>query len=69
MVRYSHISKSRLGAQALTLPSDRNDISSLPAWVKIPKQITDVHLVQLARANDGVLATLDEGIPGAFLIL
>ncbi len=45
-----------------------NDISSLPQWVKSPAQITDGHLVQLASANGAVLATLDEGIPGAFLI-
>ena len=47
---------------------DGNDISSLPIWVKTPKQTTDGHLVQLAKANGAVLATLDEGIPGAFLI-
>ncbi|MGA3264341.1 MAG: PIN domain-containing protein [Terracidiphilus sp.] len=53
---------------AFTLLPDSNDISSLPAWVKNPKQITDGHLVQLASANGAVLATLDKGIPGAFLI-
>jgi predicted nucleic acid-binding protein len=53
---------------ALTLLPDGNDISSLPAWVKTPKQTTDGHLVQLASANGAVLATLDKGIPGAFLI-
>jgi hypothetical protein len=47
---------------------DRNDISSLPKWVKSPAQTTDGHLLQLAKANGAVLATLDEGIPGAFLI-
>jgi hypothetical protein len=47
---------------------DRNDISSLPKWVKSPAQTTDGHLLQLAIANGAVLATLDEGIPGAFLI-
>lgn len=47
---------------------DRNDISALPKWVKSPKQTTDGHLVQLANANGAVLATLDEGVPGAFLI-
>jgi predicted nucleic acid-binding protein len=55
-------------AQPLTFLSDGNDISALPAWVKSPKQTTDGHLVQLASANGAVLATLDEGIPGAFLI-
>jgi uncharacterized protein len=47
---------------------DGNDISSLPKWVKSPAQTTDGHLVQLASANGAVLATLDEGIPGAFRI-
>jgi hypothetical protein len=47
---------------------DGNDISFLPKWVKSPAQTTDGHLVQLASANGAVLATLDEGIPGAFLI-
>jgi predicted nucleic acid-binding protein len=53
---------------ALTLLPDANDIHFLPAWVKTPKQTTDGHLVQLARSNEAVLATLDEGIPGSFLI-
>lgn len=48
--------------------SDAHDVSHLPAWVKTPKQITDGHLSQLATANSGILATLDEGIAGAFLI-
>jgi predicted nucleic acid-binding protein len=48
--------------------ADTHDISYLPAWVKIAKQITDGHLAQLAKANGGVLATLDRKIPGAFLI-
>jgi hypothetical protein len=53
---------------ALTFLPDGNDISSLPAWVKTPRQTTDGHLVQLASVNAAVLATLDEGIPGAYLI-
>src|SRR6516162_4345110 len=55
-------------ASALTLIfiSDDHDISHLPAWVKSPKQTTDGHLVQLARTNSAVLATLDERIPGAY---
>ena len=55
-------------AQPLTFLADGNDVSALPAWVKAPKQITDGHLLQLASANGAVLATLDEGIPRAFLI-
>jgi predicted nucleic acid-binding protein len=53
---------------ALSLLPDGNDVSSLPAWVKTPRQITDGHLVQLASASGAILATLDEGIPGAYLI-
>lgn len=55
-------------AQPLVFLSDGNDISHLPAWVKSPAQMTDGHLVQLAKANGAVLATLDAGILGAFLI-
>jgi predicted nucleic acid-binding protein len=47
---------------------DGNDVSALPTWVKSPGQTTDGHLVQLASANGAVLATLDVGIPGAYLI-
>jgi uncharacterized protein len=48
--------------------ADDHDLSRLPDWVKTPKQITDGHLLELARANGATLATLDEKIPGAFLI-
>jgi hypothetical protein len=58
----------RAKAGPLTFIPDGHDISHLPAWVKTPKQTTDGHLVQLASANGAVLATLDERIPGAYLI-
>ena len=48
--------------------SDDHEISHLPAWVKAPKQITDGHMVKLASASGASLATLDGGIPGAYLI-
>lgn len=48
--------------------SDDRDISRLPKWVRTPKQTTDGHLAELARANGAVLATLDRRIPGAFVI-
>ena len=47
---------------------DDHDVSHIPAWVKTPKQITDGHLVELARAKAAVLATLDGRIPGAYMI-
>jgi predicted nucleic acid-binding protein len=58
----------RASKLALTFITDDHDISHLPAWVKIPKQTTDGHLVQLASSNGAVLATLDEKILGAYLI-
>ena len=48
--------------------ADKNDMSRLPAWVKLSKQSTDGHLWQLAKSNRAVLATLDQGIPDAFEI-
>jgi uncharacterized protein len=48
--------------------SDGQDISHLPKWVKSPKQTTDGHLVELAKANGAQLATLDGKIPGSFLM-
>jgi hypothetical protein len=47
---------------------DEHDVSHLPTWVRAPKQITDGHLSKLATANSAVLATLDESIPGSYLI-
>jgi uncharacterized protein len=47
---------------------DGHDVSHLPGWVKAPKQITDGHLSDLAKANGALLATLDENIPGSYLI-
>ena len=55
-------------AARFTFFSDDRDISHLPKWVKSPKQTTDGHLAELAKANEAVLATLDRRIPGAFLI-
>jgi predicted nucleic acid-binding protein len=51
-----------------TFVSDDHDISRISNWVIYPKQITDGHLVQLAKSNGAVFATLDRRIPGAFLV-
>ena len=56
------------GRLGVTFLVDDQDASGLPGWVKTPKQITDGHLIQLAKAHRAVLATLDRGIPGAFVI-
>jgi predicted nucleic acid-binding protein len=53
---------------ALTFIPDDHDISNIPAWVRAPRQITDGHLTKLAAGNGAVLATLDENIPGSYLI-
>jgi len=51
-----------------TFLADDHDVSHLPSWVKTAKQTTDGHLTELARAHGAILATLDERIPGSFLI-
>jgi uncharacterized protein len=51
-----------------TFLSDDQDVSKMPTWVKAPLQLTDGHLLQLAKANGMALATLDKKIPGAYLI-
>jgi predicted nucleic acid-binding protein len=53
---------------SFTFIPDGLDISHLPRWVKTAKQTTDGHLARLALAHKAVLATLDRGIPQAFLI-
>ena len=52
----------------LTFIPDEHDVSHLPGWVRAPKQITNGHLGKLGSANGAVLATLDENIPGSYLI-
>lgn len=47
---------------------DDHDITRLPRWVRTPKQTTDGHLAELARANAAVLATLDRRIPSGLVI-
>ena len=50
------------------LLSDGQGASQLPRIVTGPKQVTDGHLLELARRSQRQLVTLDKGIPGAFLI-
>jgi predicted nucleic acid-binding protein len=59
--------KQALDSSFMFIPDD-HDISDLPAWVKAPRQITDGHLSKLASAHGAILATLDENIPGSYLI-
>ncbi len=53
---------------AFTRVADALGADALPAWVTKPAQTTDGHLVALAAASSATLATLDAGIPSAFLI-
>jgi uncharacterized protein len=48
--------------------NDTHGAAELPGWVKGPKQISDGHLAELAKAHGARLATLDENIPGATVI-
>jgi hypothetical protein len=47
--------------------ADDQGVEELPSWAKGPKQITDGHLVGLAKSRGAEMATLDERIPGAFV--
>ena len=58
----------RARGSPLTFISDAHDVSHLPGWVRVPKQVTDGHLSQLASAHGAMLATLNESIPGSYLI-
>jgi uncharacterized protein len=59
--------KNSGGMRWIFIPDD-HDVSHLPRWVRTPKQTTDGHLAELARANDAVLVTLDRRIAHAFVI-
>lgn len=52
----------------LAFLEDNQDISALPKWVMTAKQVTDGHLLALAKAKSFHLATLDKKIRGAFVI-
>jgi predicted nucleic acid-binding protein len=58
----------KIDAARFLFLSDDHDVSRLPAWVKTARDVTDGHLVELAREKEAVLATLDRKIPGSFLI-
>ena len=57
-----------IGDLDFTFLSDDRSASHLPAWVSRSHQVTDGHLVALAKRHGAELATLDEKIPGAFII-
>lgn len=51
-----------------TFLADDQSALDLPPWVSKRSQVTDGHLMELARKHRVRLVTLDHGIPGAFLI-
>jgi predicted nucleic acid-binding protein len=57
-----------LGAKHRFLADDLSSTLPLPSWCESASGSTDAHLQALAARNGAVLATLDGGIPGAFLI-
>ncbi len=56
-----------LGARHLLLADDQA-ARRFPEWCASASRTTDAHLLVLAAAHGAKLATLDTGIPGAFLI-
>lgn len=56
-----------LDQRHMFLPDDQWSLH-WPKWCQGARMTTDAHLATLAHAHGGVLATLDEGIPGAHLI-
>ena len=57
-----------LGRHHAFLPDDCSAAKEFPAWCGAASRTTDAHLVLLAHAHGAALATLDTGIPGAFLL-
>lgn len=57
-----------LGGHHSFLPDDRASSAAFPAWCGSASQTTDAHLISLAQAHGVELATLDAGIPGAYLL-
>jgi len=50
------------------LPDDLSSCREFPDWCTHAKHTTDSHLLALAQKHNLQLATLDTGIPGAFVI-
>ncbi|MGH8018916.1 MAG: hypothetical protein ACREIA_11590 [Opitutaceae bacterium] len=59
--------KASEAARFLFLADDVG-VDALPSWANTPNRTTEGHLVALAKRHGVRLATLDAGIPGAFLL-
>ncbi|MEI6536105.1 MAG: PIN domain-containing protein [Verrucomicrobiaceae bacterium] len=62
-----HRMLAALGVKHRFLPDDQAGFH-WPEWCQSASRTTDAHLLTLAKAHRAKLATLDTGIPGAFLI-
>jgi predicted nucleic acid-binding protein len=58
---------SSLGKTHSSIPDSLRG-SELPAWCKGAARTTDAYLLALANSNGAELATLDTGIPNAFIV-
>jgi predicted nucleic acid-binding protein len=56
-----------LGARHVLLADDQA-ARRFPDWCSTASRTTDAHLLELASVHGAKLATLDAGIPGAFLV-
>ena len=59
---------SKLRNRHRFLPDDLSSRRDFHTWCKSSKHTTDAHLLALAEKHSLQLATLDTGIPGAFVI-
>lgn len=57
-----------LGERHAFLADDQAAVSGWPDWCRSASATTDAHLTSLVNQYGMQLATLDEGIPGGFLI-
>jgi predicted nucleic acid-binding protein len=57
-----------LGGHHVFLPDDRSSSAGFHAWCGSASQTTDAHLLSLAQMHGVKLATLDTGIPDAYLL-
>jgi len=57
-----------VGPKHRFLPDDLSSCREFPDWCTHAKHTTDSHLLALAQKHKLQLATLDTGIPGAFVI-
>ena len=59
---------SAMGKKHTLLADDLSPAASLPPWCVGASQTTDAHLLGLATRHGAMLATLDTGIPGGFVL-